>query len=529
MAKAKATVTSSSDVLSSSSEDSDDSLSQQKEEAYHHYSSLISQLTTGESFNDSRINVQQLVENNKFAQRDLLQSYSSPYTIQDLTARLLPWNPMHTNNNNNNGNSISSNIVSRRGLQQQQPRRRKLHHHQQVTPPAAPATTDTYSKLEHGWLDVNDASSSSSTTTTTKIISYEEKKAATARNSWPPTDEILAKLGLGSGDDTKWWQETAGLLPPCQWHVTGAYDLVGTGTGTGTKISDATARGGNKPHVASVSSGPASVPLSSSGPPVLLQSREQVQRTCDVLDGAVHGVTNVWTDQTLEEISDLMHTEHFWLNRKGESFIKVYGGSYVLGQKVDDMQLVLGATHQELTDRICCAHNLIYTVIHLENPAAPGFNTLIFGLNLSGSGFHYHQDSIPNLKGKNAPLLPEQPVVTTVLYENIQEDSGKECVFWKPIFNFTPRSSSSTDSDNTSKRNEGLYLAARACPTQHGQMHIQRAGLQKDTLHGIFHTPLRKDKDDDGNDNNDDEEEENGPGRGGPRTGYRVAITGKSN
>jgi hypothetical protein len=60
-------------------------------------------------------------------------------------------------------------------------------------------------------------------------------------------------------------------------------------------------------------------------------------------------------------------------------------------------------------------------------------------------------------------------------------------------------------------------------------MHIQRAGLQKDTLHGIFHTPLRKDKDDDGNDNNDDEdeEEENGPGRGGPRTGYRVAITGK--
>jgi hypothetical protein len=42
---------------------------------------MISQLTTGESFNDNRVNVQQLVEKNKFAQRDLLQSYSSPYTI----------------------------------------------------------------------------------------------------------------------------------------------------------------------------------------------------------------------------------------------------------------------------------------------------------------------------------------------------------------------------------------------------------------------------------------------------------------
>ena len=428
--------------------------------------------------------------------------------------------------------------MSRRGLQQQQPRRRQLHQHQRVPPPTT--TKDTYSKLEYGWLDVNDTSSSS--TTTTKIISYEEKKAVTVGNSWPPTDEILAKLGLGSADDTKWWQETAGLLPPRQWHVNGAYDLIGTGTATktsaATSTTNATTLGRNKKikndkqHVASVSSKPASV--LPSGPPVLLQSRQQVQRACDILDGAIHGVTNVWADQTLEAISDLMHTEHFWLNRKGESFIKVYGGSYVLGQKVDDMQLVLGATHQALTNRICCAHNLIYTVIHLENPAAPGFNTLIFGLNLSSSGFHYHQDSIPNLKGKNASLLPKQPVVTTVLYENIQEDSGKECVFWKPILNFTPRandkinnnvssknkmiqSSSSTDSNTISKRNEDLYLAARACPTKHGQVHIQRAGLQKDTLHGIFHTPLCK----------NEEEIESCTGRGGPRTGYRVAITGK--
>ena len=79
------------------------------------------------------------------------------------------------------------------------------------------------------------------------------------------------------------------------------------------------------------------------------------------------------------------------------------------------------------------------------------------------------------------------------------------------------QSSSSTDSNTISKRNEDLYLAARACPTKHGQVHIQRAGLQKDTLHGIFHTPLCK----------NEEEIESCTGRGGPRTGYRVAITGK--
>ena len=38
-----------------------------------------------------------------------------------------------------------------------------------------------------------------------------------------------------------------------------------------------------------------------------------------------------------------------------------------------------------------------------------------------GSGFHYHQDSIGELKEKNVPLLPKQPVVTTVYYEKPSE------------------------------------------------------------------------------------------------------------
>ena len=70
----------------------------------------------------------------------------------------------------------------------------------------------------------------------------------------------------------------------------------------------------------------------------------------------------------------------------------------------------MGAKHQTITDMMCRAHNLVYTAVHLQFPAPPGFNTLIFGLNLTGSGFHYHQDAIGELEGKNAPLLPKQPV-----------------------------------------------------------------------------------------------------------------------
>ena len=112
------------------------------------------------------------------------------------------------------------------------------------------------------------------------------------------------------------------------------------------------------------------------------------------------------------------------------------------------------------------------SAVHLCHPASPGFNTLIFGLNLRGSGFHYHQaplsannlysgdhapapsctriaharisprgipscamaqDADMGLKQgakacapKNAPLLKEQPVVTSVFYQSPQDDSGKE-------------------------------------------------------------------------------------------------------
>ena len=146
-----------------------------------------------------------------------------------------------------------------------------------------------------------------------------------------------------------------------------------------------------------------------------------------------------------------------------------------------------------ITEQICAAHNLVYAAIHLVHPAAPGFNTVIFGCNLRGAGFHYHQDAIPSLEAKNAPLVPRQPVVTTVFYEYPLEDEGKEVVLWKPTLNFSP-----------TKGENNEYVAARAIRTAHGMVHVQQAGLQKEALHGIFHAPMEE-----------------------KRKGWRVAITAR--
>lgn len=92
---------------------------------------------------------------------------------------------------------------------------------------------------------------------------------------WPPSPNILKKLGVGDANDTVWWQTNGGLKPPSQWNVTGAIDLL----------------------------------------PVMSISADQKRRASDVLDDAVHGVTNVWTDETLDEMRNLMHSEKFWSHR----------------------------------------------------------------------------------------------------------------------------------------------------------------------------------------------------------------------
>ena len=173
-----------------------------------------------------------------------------------------------------------------------------------------------------------------------------------------------------------------------------------------------------------------------------------------------------------------MHT-----NAQTDAFIKAYGGPYILGQQEGKLKLIKGAPHLPLTDKICRGHNVVYELVHATKPPEPGFNTIIFGLNLRRSGFHYHQDTIASLKAKNgeshcvslnctfsyvniasiqftlrtkAPLVGKQPVVTTVYYEKPDEDNGKELVLWKPILNFKPREDS-------------LYMAARGVQTTHGE------------------------------------------------------------
>jgi hypothetical protein len=105
---------------------------------------------------------------------------------------------------------------------------------------------------------------------------------------WPPSPNILKKLGVGDANDTVWWQTNGGLKPPSQWNVTGAIDLL----------------------------------------PVMSISADQKRRASDVLDDAVHGVTNVWTDETLDEMRNLMHSEKFWSHR-GAGMLSTSSSSYL--------------------------------------------------------------------------------------------------------------------------------------------------------------------------------------------------------
>lgn len=75
----------------------------------------------------------------------------------------------------------------------------------------------------------------------------------------------------------------------------------------------------------------------------------------------------------------------------------------MLGQEEGKLKLIRGTEHTPLTRTISIGHSLIYTATHLVLPTAPGFNTLIFGLNLRSSGFYYHQDAeLPGCSVKDA-------------------------------------------------------------------------------------------------------------------------------
>lgn len=384
---------------------------------------------------DPTIQVRKLLRDCVFAQRDLIASKCSPYTLSlsnSGSVPLLLWDGAIKREESWKGRTSFPKST------------------------ATPEKED-YSNLEFGW----------GCQTGVPDLSTAERMD---QKSWPPSDDCFAKFGMGSSTDKLWWREIAGMKPPCEWDVNAGYDLLASDT-------------------------------------FRLENQSDDEKTRAALAGTIHGVTNVWLEESLEEIRELIHSDRFWLNRKGESFVRGFGSPYVLGQRKDDLTLLLSSPHDTVTSQIARAHNLVYTAVHLEFPASPGFNTIVFGLSLAASGFHYHQDSMAGLKPKNAPMLDRQPVVTTVFYEKPESDSGKECVFWKPLVNFTPRVSSTESPCPT--RSEDLYIAARAVPTLHGVMHVQMSGLQSRAMHGVFTRPAPKGE------------------QLGPREGYRVSITAR--
>lgn len=167
---------------------------------------------------------------------------------------------------------------------------------------------------------------------------------------WPPSDSALLSLGLGPASDPEWWG-AHGLKPPIAWDLQGAIDLL---------------------------------------PGIRGQTQANGKRASDVLDGGAHACVP-WLDETLEAMDALMHEPNFWCKRNGDAFIRSYGGPYVLGQDEGKLKLIHGAPHTPLTSLVCRGHTLVYTACHLELPPAPGYNTLIFGLNLRAAGFYFHQ------------------------------------------------------------------------------------------------------------------------------------------
>lgn len=209
-------------------------------------------------------------------------------------------------------------------------------------------------------------------------LKRDEVEAEQARG-WPPSAHVLSGLGVAPADDVAWWG-SHGLLPPERWRMGGASNLV--------------------PHVAK-------------------QTSYSLTWSKRVLDGAAHG-GSPWLESTLEAVREAVHSPEMWVQRNCDGYIRAFGGPYVLGQDEDKLKIVHGAPHTAFSRMISRGHSLIYTATHLTHPAAPGYNTLILALNLRSAGFYYHQDAVGELKPKAAPLVPKQPVVTTVFYVRLQ-------------------------------------------------------------------------------------------------------------
>jgi hypothetical protein len=131
--------------------------------------------------------------------------------------------------------------------------------------------------------------------------------------SWPPSDDILLRLGLAPANDDAWWRNVAGLRPPNEWLVAGALDVT----------------------------------------PQVSVSQTHKVIAAKTLAGAIHGVNNVWHEDMLRDMQRVMEGPNFWCRRSADALIRAFGGPYILGQEEGKLKLVRGAPHTELT-RKCC-------------------------------------------------------------------------------------------------------------------------------------------------------------------------------
>ena len=95
---------------------------------------------------------------------------------------------------------------------------------------------------------------------------------------WPPCNDVMAKFGYGNVDDGEWWGKN-GMNPPTLWIVSGAMDIL----------------------------------------PNVSVSKHQKQLAKEILNDAIHGVTNIWSDETMNEIGVLMHSAEFWSHRGADA------------------------------------------------------------------------------------------------------------------------------------------------------------------------------------------------------------------
>lgn len=269
---------------------------------------------------------------------------------------------------------------------------------------------------------------------------------------WPPGGDVLERLGLGS--DAAWWRDR-GLEHPNEWTVTLA---------------------------------------------ALTKNEDRIDTMTWLEDGSpwwktsVFNVCGCWTPETLDGLRALVAPPGFFFQRSGDSGARAFGqGPYVFGQTEDKLVILPNHELGELQKRVLAGKAAVCAAVTLRSLESKECqsNSLVFNVTERTAGFRYHVDEKADLLGKAAVLESNQLVSTTVLYER-EEDSGKECVLWRPA-----------ESYKFGFKWDNVYDAVMMVVTTDGCEHVQTEGVQRAMYHGVYHTP----------------------GNGSARCGSRISIT----